>query len=351
LTVSTGDTPTWPDLLTALLNGDDLPVEHTRWAMGEVMRGEATPVQLAGFLVALKAKGLTTDELTGLADEMLAHAHRISVPGTTVDIVGTGGDRHHSVNISTMASLVAAGGGMTVVKHGNRAASSSTGSADVLEALGVDLTLTPDRVAAVAQEAGITFCFAQAFHPSMRHAAVARRELGIGTAFNILGPLTNPGQPTYAVLGVADAAAAPLIAGVFAARGRTAIVTRGDDGLDEVTLSTTTSVWLARGGTVTTHTLDAAEHGLERSPLEALRGGDAAFNARVVRDVLAGAGGAPRDAVLINAAVALALPAVASGGDLDESVADGLGQAAAAIDSGAASAALDRWVAATRRRG
>ena len=351
MTIPRSDPPTWPDLLTALLSGQDLPAEHTRWAMGEVMRGEASPVQLAGFLVALKAKGLTTAELSGLADEMLEHAHRISVPGTTVDIVGTGGDRHHSVNISTMASLVAAGAGMTVVKHGNRAASSSTGSADVLEALGVDLTLPPERVAEVAMEAGITFCFAQAFHPSMRHAAVARRELGIGTAFNILGPLTNPAQPTYAALGVADPSAAPLIAGVFASRGRTVIVARGDDGLDEVTLSTTTSVWLARNGTVSTHTLDAAEHGLERAPLESLRGGDAAFNAAVVRQVLAGERGAPRDAVLINAAVALALPIVDSGVGLDEAVSRGLAQARSAVDSGAAAAVLDGWVTATRRRG
>ena len=342
---------TWPDLLTTLLAGADLTADDTRWAMGEVMRGEASPVQLAGFLVALKAKGLTTAELTGLADEMLAHAHRIEVPGTTVDIVGTGGDRHHSVNISTMAALVAAGAGMTVVKHGNRAASSSTGSADVLERLGVDLTLSPEAVAEVASEAGITFCFAVAFHPSMRHAAVARRELGIGTAFNLLGPLTNPAQPTFAALGVADLAAAPLIAGVFADRGRTAVVVRGDDGLDEVTLSTTSSVWLARGGAVSTHTIDPTDHGFARSPLAALRGGDATFNAAVVRDVLAGAGGAARDAVLLNAGVALALPLLEGGVALDDALSQGVTLATAAVDSGAARGALERWVAATRRRG
>lgn len=347
----TATQPTWPDLLTALLAGTDLSAEDTRWAMGEVMRGEATPVQLAGFLVALKAKGLTTEELTGLADEMLSHAHRIEVPGTTVDIVGTGGDRHHSVNISTMAALVAAGAGLTVVKHGNRAASSSTGSADVLEELGVDLTLSPEAVAEVATEAGITFCFAIAFHPSMRHAAVARRELGIGTAFNILGPLTNPAQPTYAALGVADPAAAPLIAGVFATRGRTAIVVRGDDGLDEVTLSTTSSVWVAKDGLVTTNALDPEDYGVARSPLASLRGGDAAFNAAVVRDVMAGREGAPRDAVRLNAGVALALPLVDAGVALEDAVAQGVATATDAIDSGSAAAALDRWVAATRRRG
>jgi anthranilate phosphoribosyltransferase len=319
--------------------------------MGQVMRGEATAVQLAGFLVALKAKGLTIDELSGLADEMLAHANRIEVPGTTVDIVGTGGDRHHSVNISTMAALVAAGAGMTVVKHGNRAASSSTGSADVLEELGVALTLTPGEVAEVAREVGITFCFAQAFHPSMRHAAVARRELGIGTAFNILGPLTNPAQPTYSALGVADAATAPLIAGVLASRGRSAVVVRGDDGLDEVTLSTTTSVWLALRGSVTRHTIDPSMVGIERSPLEALRGGDAAFNAAVVRDVLAGGEGAPREAVRLNAGAALALPLLEQGASLDEALREGVTAATVAIDSGAAREALDGWVAATRRRG
>jgi len=340
--------PTWPDLLTALLSGTDLTADDTRWAMGQVMRGEATAVELAGFLVGLRAKGLTTEELTGLADEMLAHANRIEVHGTTVDIVGTGGDRHHSVNISTMASLVAAGAGMTVVKHGNRAASSSSGSADVLEALGVDLTLTPERVAEVATEAGITFCFAQAFHPSMRHAAVARRELGIGTAFNVLGPITNPAQPVYAALGVADATVAPLIAGVFAGRGRTAVVVRGDDGLDEVTLSTTSSVWLVSDGVVSTHALDPVDYGIGHQPLEALRGGDAAFNAQVVRDVLAGTPGAARDAVRLNAAVALALPLVDTGSPLAEAVAAGLDQATAAIDSGAAAAVLERWVAATR---
>ena len=344
--------PGWPDLLTALLARADLTADQTRWAMAQVMAGEATPVQLAGFLVALRAKGLTTEELTGLADEMLAHAVRIEVPGVTVDIVGTGGDRHHSVNISTMAALVAAGAGLTVVKHGNRAASSSSGSADVLEALGVDLTISAQRVAQVAQEAGITFCFAQAFHPSMRHAAVARRELAVGTAFNILGPLTNPAQPTYAALGVADPAAAPLIAGVFAARRKPAIVVRGDDGLDEVTLSTTSTAWVVRDGEVSTHRLDPADFGIARSPLEALRGGDAEFNAEVVRDVLAGARGAPRDAVLLNAAVALALPLLQGpeGPSLTEAVARGVASAREAIDGGAAAQVLQRWVSATRRR-
>lgn len=342
---------TWPDLLTALLRREDLTAEQAGWAMAEIMTGEATPAQVAGFLVALRAKGETVAELRGIADVMLEHAHRIDVPGPSIDIVGTGGDRMHSVNISTMASIVVAATGLRVVKHGNRAASSSSGSADVLEALGVSLTLPPDRVAAVAQEAGITFCFANAFHPSMRHAAVARRDLGVGTAFNALGPLTNPGQPTYAAVGVADARIAPLIAGVFAGRGRSAAVFRGDDGLDELTLATTSTVWWVRDGVVTELALDPCDLGLDRSPVEALRGGDAAHNAQVVRDLLAGRSGAVRDAVVLNAGIALATASgvggAASSQTLTTAVGDGMSRAQAAIDSGDAHRLLDRWVSAT----
>ena len=342
---------TWPDLLTALLRREDLSTEQAGWAMAEIMSGEATPVQVAGFLVALRAKGETVAELRGIADVMLEHANRIDVPGPSIDIVGTGGDRMHSVNISTMASIVVAATGLRVVKHGNRAASSSSGSADVLEALGVSLTLAPEQVAAVAQEAGITFCFANAFHPSMRHAAVARRDLGVGTAFNALGPLTNPGQPTYAAVGVADARIAPLIAGVFAGRGRAAAVFRGDDGLDELTLATTSTVWWVRAGDVTELSLDPSDLGLELSPVEALRGGDAAHNAQVVRDLLAGEVGPVRDAVVLNAGMALA---TASGlGDdvssaaLTRAVDEGMRRARAAIDDGSAARLLERWVSAT----
>ncbi|WP_270889105.1 anthranilate phosphoribosyltransferase [Pedococcus sp. 5OH_020] len=342
---------TWPDLLTALLQGQHLTVQQASWAMNEVMSGEASPVQLAGFLVALRAKGETVDELRGLADVMLAHANRIDVPGVSLDIVGTGGDRLHTVNISTMASIVIAASGIRVVKHGNRAASSSSGSADVLEALGVDLGLPPQRVADVAQEAGITFCFAQAFHPAMRHAAVARSGLGVGTTFNVLGPLTNPAQPTYAAVGVADARMAPLMAGVFAGRGKDAAVFRGDDGLDELTLSTTSTVWWVRGGAVTQRSLDPREVGLERQPLAALRGADAAHNAQVARDLFAGAQGAVRDAVVLNAGLALALTEQDRGPSQEDFVAGvraGMDRAEQALDSGAASRRLDEWAEATR---
>ncbi|MFQ6170558.1 anthranilate phosphoribosyltransferase [Oryzobacter sp. R7] len=345
--------PTWPDLLAALLRGEDLAPEDARWAMSEVMTGEASPVQLAGFLVALRAKGETSEEVRGLADVMLEHAHRIEVAGPSIDIVGTGGDRMHSVNISTMASVVVAASGLRVVKHGNRAASSSSGSADVLEALGVSLTLTPAQVAQAAEDAGITFCFAGAFHPSMRHAAVTRRDLGVGTAFNLLGPLTNPAQPTFAAVGVADLRTAPIIAGVFAGRGRPAAVFRGDDGLDELTLATTSTVWWVRDGAVTEVVLDPTDLGLATSPVEALRGGDAAHNAGVARSVFSGAPGPVRDAVVLNAGIALAVAAwedgaVVSREALTTAVRSGIDRAEAALDSGAASALLDRWVEVTR---
>jgi anthranilate phosphoribosyltransferase len=300
--------------------------------------------------MALRAKGETVEEMRGLADMMLAHASRIEVAGPSLDIVGTGGDRAHTVNISTMASIVAAATGVRVVKHGNRSASSSSGSADVLEALGVNLRLSPDRVAAVALEAGITFCFAQTFHPSMRHAASARRDLGIGTAFNFLGPLTNPAQPTYAAVGVADPRMAPLIAGVFAGRGKDAVVFRGDDGLDELTISTTSSVWWVRSGQVQEHRLDPEQLGLTLHPLETLRGADAAHNAGVVREVLAGATGPIRDAVVLNAGIALALTVPDEGPSTEAftaAVRAGMDRAERAIDDGSAAAVVDRWVAAT----
>jgi anthranilate phosphoribosyltransferase len=348
---SASSSMTWPTIFTSLLSGQDLGAIESGWAMDQIMSGDASPAQVAGFLMALRAKGETVQEMRGLADMMLAHSSRIEVAGTTLDIVGTGGDRAHTVNISTMASLVAAASGVRVVKHGNRSASSSSGSADVLEALGINLTLPPADVAAVVDKAGITFCFAQQFHPAMRHAAGARRDLGIGTAFNFLGPLTNPAQPTYAAVGVADARMAPLIAGVFAGRGKDAAVFRGDDGLDELTISTTSTVWWVRGGAVREHSVDPRSVGLELHPLETLRGGDAAHNAQVVRDVFGGSEGPVRDAVVLNAGIALALTAT----DLGESPADfnaaleaGMHRAAEAIDDGNATSVLRRWVAATQ---
>ena len=245
---------TWPDVLGSLIRGDDLDSDQTSWAMGEILSGEATPVQIAGFAVALRAKGETVDEVEGLVEAMYAHATPLPVPGRVLDVVGTGGDRSFSVNISTMAAIVAAGAGVTVVKHGNRSASSKSGSADVLEVLGIRMDLSASDVARVAHEAGITFCFAAAFHPALRHAAVARRELGVGTTFNFLGPIANPARPEAQAIGCADRRMAPVMAGVFARRGVDAWVFRGDDGLDELTTTTTSSLWTVSGGEVVEHT-------------------------------------------------------------------------------------------------
>jgi anthranilate phosphoribosyltransferase len=336
----------WPEVLGALVAGSDLTAAQTAWAMGEILAGEATPSQVAGFAVALRAKGETVEEVTGLVESMYAAATPISVPGRLLDVVGTGGDRSMSVNISTMSAIVAAGAGARVVKHGNRSASSQSGSADVLESLGVRLDLPAARVAAVAEEAGITFCFAAAFHPAMRHAAVPRRELGIGTTFNLLGPLTNPAHAQAHAIGCADARLAPVMAGVLARRGVDAWVFRGDDGLDELTTTTTSRVWWVHDGEVVESTVDPADHGIARSAPGDLRGGDAAHNAAVARRLLDGEQGPVRDAVLLNAGAALAVHAEPGSAPAD-ALAAGIARAREAIDSGAARATLDRWVAAS----
>lgn len=339
---------TWPRLISALIEGKDLTAENTAWAMGTIMSGEATPAQIAGFLVALRAKGETVDEIAGLVDAMVAHAKPISISGEKLDIVGTGGDQLNTVNISTMAALVCAGAGAKVVKHGNRAASSSSGSADVLEALGVRLDLPIPDVARSAEVAGITFCFAQVFHPSFRHTAVPRRELAIPTAFNFLGPLTNPARVQASAVGVANARMAPLVAGVLAKRGSRGLVFRGSDGLDELTTTGPSTVWEIRDGGVTEQQFSPAELGIRHATVEELRGGDAQANAAVVRQVLAGAAGAARDAVLLNAAAGLVAYDVAAEGPLTVRMGKALARAAESIDSGAAAAVLDKWVSLTQ---
>ncbi len=338
---------TWPDVLGPLIAGTDLTAEQSAWAMGEILSGTATSSQVAGFAVALRAKGETVAELQGLVDAMYAHARPLSVPGRVLDVVGTGGDRSFSVNISTMAAIVAAGAGAPVVKHGNRSASSKAGSADVLEELGIRLDLPSDEVARVGAEVGITFCFAAAFHPALRHAATARRELGVGTTFNFLGPIANPARPEAQAIGCADVRMAPVMAGVFARRGVDAWVFRGDDGLDELTTTTTSRIWAVTGGEVTEHVLDPLDLDVPRGTAEGLRGQDAAYNAGVVRRVLDGETGQVRDAVLLNAGAALAVHEAAPGG-VEERLAAGLQRATEAVDSGRAREVLDRWVAATR---
>src|SRR4051794_27639376 len=240
-------TNSWPEVLSALTACTDLTVDQATWAMGEILAGEATPSQIAGFAVALRTKGESAVELHGLVEAMYEHAVPLELEGRWLDVVGTGGDRSMSVNISTMAAIVAAGAGAPVVKHGNRSASSKSGAADVLETLGVRLDPDARRVAEVGRRVGITFAFAPAFHPALRHTAVPRRELGIGTIFNFLGPLANPARPAAQAVGCADPRMAPLMAGVFARRGVDAWVFRGDDGLDELTTTTTSRVWLVSG--------------------------------------------------------------------------------------------------------
>ncbi|MEU0393039.1 anthranilate phosphoribosyltransferase [Streptomyces sp. NPDC006208] len=333
----------WPGVLNALLDNRDQSADATAWAMDRILSGEATNAQIAAFVVALRAKGETVDEITGLVRTMYAHANLIEVPGPSVDIVGTGGDGAKTVNISTMSAIVVAGTGAKVVKHGNRAASSASGASDVLEKLGVNLELTPRRVAEVAEEAGITFCFAVKFHPALRHVAATRKEVGIRTVFNFLGPLTNPARVKAQATGVADARMAPILAGVLAERGSSALVFRGDDGLDELTTTATSKVWVVRDGAVREEAFDPRDAGIDLVPVEALRGADASYNADVARRLLGGETGPVRDAVLLNAAAALV--ALEPGdGPLAQQLRAGMDKAAESIDSGAAKAALDRWV-------
>ncbi|WP_055508247.1 anthranilate phosphoribosyltransferase [Nonomuraea pusilla] len=341
---------TWSSLIGTLLDGAALPSRDAAWAMRQIMTGAATDAQIAAFAVALRAKGETVPEVSGLADGMLAHSTAIRVPGDPVDIVGTGGDRAGTVNVSTMAAVVAAAAGVTVVKHGGRASSSQTGAADVLEELGVVVDLPPAAVVRTAEETGITFCFAPAFHPAFRHTAAARRALGVPTVFNYLGPLTNPALPPSQAVGVFDERMAPVIAGVLAERGCSSLVFRGEDGLDELTTTGPSTVWLVRRGTVSRTTLDPRDLGIPRAHPDALQGGDRRRNAEIARAVLAGAEGPVRDIVLLNAAAAL----VAAGGtpvqgDLVRELGAACERAAKAIDSGAAAALLEHWATTTRR--
>ena len=345
--------PTWPGVLTALLEGRDLSVADASWAMEQVVTGEATAAQIAGFLVALKAKGETVDELVGIRDAVLEHALPLDVAPMALDIVGTGGDRFGTVNVSTMAAIVASAAGVPVVKHGNRAASSASGASDVLASLGIDLSLPPARVAEVFRDTGITFAFASAFHPGFANAGPTRSQLGIPTVFNILGPLVNPARPEASAVGVAALDRVPLVVGVFQTRGATALVFRGDDGLDELSTTGHSHIWEVSRGLVTEHDLDPRDLGIPRARIDDLLGGDPTHNAAVVREVLAGGSGPVRDIVVLNAAAglvafALALDATTGRRPLLDRFAEKIVEAEKAIDSGAARAKLDDWVRATR---
>jgi anthranilate phosphoribosyltransferase len=346
------DRPSWPALIRALIGGQPLTAEQTSWAMNEIMEGAASPAQIAGFSVAMRAKGETAEEMAGLAAAMLAHATPIAIQGPVTDLVGTGGDGTHSVNISTMATIVAAAAGTAMVKHGNRAASSACGAADVLEALGVVIDLPPSATEALFAETGVAFLFAALYHPSFRHAGPVRRDLGVPTAFNYLGPLTNPARPTSLAVGVADPRMGPVLAGVYAERGNSALVFHGD-GLDELTTTGASQVWVVADGAVSLAGFDPAALGLARATLADLRGGDPAHNADVVRAVLAGQRGPVRDIVLLNAAAAIVagdgLAGVTTSETLTKTIGEGLARAAAAVDSGAAERLLARWVDASNR--
>ncbi|ANG85562.1 anthranilate phosphoribosyltransferase [Microbacterium aurantiacum] len=344
---------TWPDVLTTLLDRRDLSVSESTWAMRGIMRGTATPSQLAAFLIALRAKGETVDEIVGFRDAILESALPLPVDPGVLDIVGTGGDRFGTVNVSTMAALVAAATGVPVVKHGNRAASSSSGSSDVLGSLGVDLSLSPEAVAEVLPRAGITFAFAAAFHPGFRHAAATRKELGVPTVFNFLGPLCNPARAEANAVGVAHLDRVPLITGVFRTRGATALVFRGDDGLDELTTTGHSRLWEVSRGDIHEHDLDPRDLGIPLADISDLLGGDPAHNAAVVHRTFQGESGAVRDIVLLNAAAGLvAYRLFRDAGQVQrpilERLAEARDDAASAIDSGAAASTLQRWVDATR---
>lgn len=343
------ETVSWPSLLTDLMAEKNLSVADAEWAMDEVMSGRASDAQLAAFLIALRMKGETVDEIVGFRDAILQHAVELPVNAMALDIVGTGGDRAHTINVSTTAAIVVAGAGVPVVKHGNRASTSSSGSSDVLAALGLDLTLTADDIARVFERTGITFAFANAFHPGFAHAAPVRAQLGVPTVFNFLGPLCNPARPEASAVGVAHAAQLPLIVGVFQTRGATALVFRGDDGLDELSTTGHSHIWEISRGFVTEHDMDPRELGIPRASLDDLRGRDADYNASVVRSVLSGEHSPARDIVLLNAAAGLVAYDLAQDPQqvsvsIVERFRSALERAAQSIDNGSASAKLDEWL-------
>lgn len=344
VTVGDPDPDFWPHTLIRLAARQALDADQAAEAMRRIMAGEATPGQIGGFLMALRTKGETADEVEGLARTMLEFATPVHAPGDVADVVGTGGDRSGTFNISTVAAIVVAAAGVPVAKHGNRAASSHCGSADVLEALGVTIDLDAAGVERCLAEAGIAFLFAPVFHPSMAHAGPVRRELRVPTVFNFLGPLTNPARPAAHAVGCSDPRMLPLMAEVLARRGTKARLFRGEDGLDELTTTGISTVYDVGGGEVRETHLDPAELGLARASLADLQGGDAAAAAEIVRSILSGEPGARRDVVVLNAAATLEVAGAAG------SMAEAMTLAQETIDAGSAAALLDRWVAVSANR-
>ena len=334
------------EAIDIVVSGDSLSMDAAASVMRQIMSGEATQAQLGSFLTALRLKGETTDEIAGMATVMREFSLRVNVNGMLVDSVGTGGDGLNTFNISTAAAFVAAGAGLKVAKHGNRAASGSCGSADVLEELGVRIELPPEGVERCIEESGIGFMFAQAFHPSMRHAGPVRREIGIRTVFNILGPLTNPAGAQSMLVGVAFLELGGKMAEVLRLLDtHHSIVVHGEGGLDEMTLSGDTSMWEVAGGKVRNWTLSVADTGLPVTPIEAVRGGDKAANASTMRALLGGEGGPVHDYVLLNSAGVLLV------GDLVSNIRDGVQLAAQAIDSGAAKDCMESMIEVSQAGG
>ncbi|MGI8941124.1 MAG: anthranilate phosphoribosyltransferase [Actinomycetota bacterium] len=329
----------WGQVITKLMAGESLAEEQASAAMIEIMEGAATPAQIAGFVVALRSKGETVDEVAGLVRTMRSYAKTVEVEGELLDTCGTGGDRTGTFNVSTAAALVCAGAGAKVAKHGNRAASSRCGSADVLEAIGVAIDLPPEGVAACIHKAGIGFCFAPVFHPAMRHAATPRRELGVATIFNFLGPLTNPAGATRQALGVADPRMIDNMVSTLGRLGSTRVLAfHGDQGLDELATSGSSQVVELNGGEVRRWTINPSKLGLAQAPIDAVSGGSATENAAHIRGVLAGEPGPRRDIVLLNAAAGLVAAGVA------EEMSEGLERRAEAVDSRAAAEVLETLV-------
>ncbi len=334
----------WSKNVATLELGLDLIPEDVQWCMREILEGRAENERIKEFLLALKAKGETSEEVGALVGQMYEHCAPISIRERAVDTVGTGGDGAHTINISTTSAIIAAAAGAKVIKHGNRAASSKAGSADLLEALGVCITLDGKGVEKCFSELGIGFCFAPVFHPAMRFAGPARKELGVPTVFNILGPLANPAKPKAAAIGVANDRMHLVMAQVLGDRGVDGFVFRGDDGLDEITLATTTSVLTIGNGEISSDLIDPLDFYISRAPVSALAGGDAMENAAITTAIFAGEKGAPRDAVLLNAAAAIAAFDGEFEFNLHDRIQKALNKAITAVDSGAAGALLAKWI-------
>ena len=351
----------WKEVLGTLVSGNDLSFDQAFWAMNEMMSGTATDSQLAGLVIGMRVKGETSQEVSGMVKAMLANAVEVNLDRIAVDVVGTGGDGAHTVNISTMAALTVAGAGIPVLKHGNRAISSKAGTADVLEALGVAINMPTTLLSSCVAEAGIAFCFAPAHHPAMKYAANVRKELGVPTVFNVLGPLSNPGQPEAALLGCADVRLAPVLAQVQLERGLKSIIVRSTDGLDELSTSAPTQIWDVTSGVLRESMLNPNELGLTPATIDQLRGGDAQFNAQVVREILAGRSdgnfAAIRDVVALNAAATMVAYDAAKGakrfGETNDSIVERIKRALpiaySSLDTGAAKSLLDVWVSISQR--